>query len=433
MLIFGEFARRRSTQNRYLVDSDAFWRPEYHPRVRDLQPMLLQQIQNQINAYITNGTWTFPVEEQNVGQETVYKQLLLNVTSDYLNMVNLRRCSRRPDLVDNITLQDVINEWQYSYTMALWDLFSQMLITNNPLNFDDFRIRSGQTGADDKRKTKHDISSTAKLDTTGVASHDIKSVAGTETKSEAGHAYSSDVEAGSSNVTSHTNALGSSLQGTHQANTNLDERLETGTTNTVGDTFLSPQDQGVKPFETKEVKNEWTDDLLVENDVDGANSVQYEADADFSTQQQRQATGSTGKQVGAGQSTSDTSQNAINRTDTLGAGTQNTSKTGATQDHDSKSTNVGSLESTQGVNSQSTQVAGTQSTQGVQAEGEQGSFMERGEVLNMMNALNEYSRLNSQRLMLELDNRLTHLYLEGGYSHSSQDIDFGERAGGVRY
>lgn len=203
--------RRRTTVNRYVTDSNSFWREELHARVENL-PDIKVIAQAVIDERIQHNVWGFPVDEQTTSNT---KEVFYDILNDYLMFVAGRRVWSYTETNGYWTEEKISSTIAYALVMKLWDIGNEMLIDNYPLVADDLRMRSGKTHSNDARETYHDS-----VNRLGTASKQY---------------------------TQHDNTRNKILEGTDVAGSNTNNERSTSNTTNIEDTFLSPQNQGVTP------------------------------------------------------------------------------------------------------------------------------------------------------------------------------------------
>lgn len=205
-------ARRRTTNNRYVADYNAYWREELHARIENLQPLISNYCEDIVRDRIAGNIWGFPVDEQSTANA---EDVFLTMIDDYFEFVKGRRVWVYTETSGYWTEGKIINTIAYAFIMALWDIGRQMLIDNYPLVEDDLRLRYGKTHSDDLRLTYHD--SVNKLGT------------------------------GEKKYTHHINERNKIHESTDSAGSDTIDSRSTSNTTTISDAYNSPQDQGVLP------------------------------------------------------------------------------------------------------------------------------------------------------------------------------------------
>lgn len=145
--------RQRTTTNRYVKDSNSYWREQLHPRIADLEPLISNMCEDLVLEKVNDNVWGFPVDEQSVGNTL---EVFVHMIDDYFKFVQGRRVWVYTETDGFWTEEKIIEVIAYSYVMALWDIGRQMLVDNYPLVSDDLRLRSGRTHSEDNRETYHD-------------------------------------------------------------------------------------------------------------------------------------------------------------------------------------------------------------------------------------------------------------------------------------
>lgn len=204
--------RRKTTINRYVTDSNCFWREELHPRIDNLQPLISNKCEDVMKVRITDNIWGFPVDEQSTANA---QDVFLRIIEDYFQFVKGRRTWVYTETDGYWTEENIVNTIAYAFVMGLWDIGKEMLIHNYPLVQDDLRYRSGRTHMGDERQTYHDS-----LNKVGT---------------------------GSRQYTEHDNERNKIMENTDSAGSDTQNSRATNNTTTINDVFLSPQNQGVTP------------------------------------------------------------------------------------------------------------------------------------------------------------------------------------------
>lgn len=210
-LLIRNYNRRRTTINRYVTDSNSYWREELHARVENL-PAIKTIAKSVVDQKITDNIWGFPVDEQSTSNT---KEVFYHLIDDYLAFVAGRRVWNYTETQGYWTEERISSTIAYAMIMKLWDLGNEILIDNYPLVADDLRLRSGRTHINDARETYHD--SVNKL---GTASRQF---------------------------TQHDNTRNKIMEHTAVAASDTNNERTTSNTTNIEDTFLSPQNQGVTP------------------------------------------------------------------------------------------------------------------------------------------------------------------------------------------
>ena len=210
-LMIRNINRQRTTNNRYVTDSNSFWREELHARVEYL-PAIVSKAQSIIDERISHNVWGFPVDEQSISNT---QHVFYDVLTDYFNFVAGRRVWVYTETDGYWTEERISKTIAYAFITSLWDIGSNLLIDNYPLVADDLRLRGGKTFANDNRETYHDSLNKANTADKKYTQHDNT-----------------------------RNKIMETNEGSGSDTTN--GRTTSNTTN-IQDTFLSPQNQGVTP------------------------------------------------------------------------------------------------------------------------------------------------------------------------------------------
>ena len=205
------FNRMRTTSNRYVNDSNSFWREELHARVENL-PEMFEIISAIIAERIEDNVWGFPVDEQS---EPNTLAVFNDITLDYLKLIAGRRVWVYTETNGYWTEEKITEIFSYAFIGALWDIGSDLLISNYPLVADDLKLRSGKVNSSDERQTYHD--SVNELST------------------------------GDKLNTEEANTRNKIIENNDGASSDTTNGRTTSNTPNIQDTFLSPQDQGVTP------------------------------------------------------------------------------------------------------------------------------------------------------------------------------------------
>lgn len=203
--------RKRTTNNRYVIDSNCYWCEELHPRIENLSG-IIDKIKLIVNERINDNIWGFPVDEQSI---TNTQEVFYTIINDYFNLIKGRRTWVYTETEGYWTEEKIGDTIAYAFIIGLWDIGKNMLIENYPLVPDDLRHRSGKTHSYDNRETYQD--NTNKLNT---ASKQYTQQDSTRNK-----------------IMEENNGTGTDT---------TDSRNTSNKTN-INDSFLSPQDQGVTP------------------------------------------------------------------------------------------------------------------------------------------------------------------------------------------
>lgn len=145
--------RMRTTVNRYVRDSNSYWREELHARIDNLEPLISNMCEDMVRDKMGNNIWGFPVDEQSTANA---EDVFLHIITDYFNFVKGRRVWAYTETQGYWTEEKIIGTIAHAFIMALWDIGKNMLIVNYPLVADDLRHRTGKTHSNDERKTYHD-------------------------------------------------------------------------------------------------------------------------------------------------------------------------------------------------------------------------------------------------------------------------------------
>lgn len=210
-LLIRNYNRRRTTTNRYVTDSNSYWREELHARVENL-PTIRTKAQALIDERVAHNVWGFPVDEQSTSNT---KEVFTDILNDYLGFVAGRRVWNYTETNGYWTEEKISDVFAHSLIIKLWDIGNEMLIDNYPLVADDLRLRSGKTHSNDARETYHD--SVNKL---GTASRQY---------------------------TQHDNTRNKIMEHDDTATSDTNNARSTSNSTNIQDTFLSPQNQGVSP------------------------------------------------------------------------------------------------------------------------------------------------------------------------------------------
>lgn len=203
--------RKRTTDNRYVIDSNSYWREELHARVEYL-PDITTKIKEVIDKKITDNIWGFPVDEQSTSNA---KEVFYSLVEDYFFFVAGRRVWVYTETEGYWTEEKITETIAYAFVMALWDIGKNLLIINYPLVADDMRLRSGRTHSNDARETYHD--SLNKLNTA-----DKK-------------------------YTQHDNTRNKIVEVNDGVGSDTTDGRTTSNATEIQDTYMSPQDQGILP------------------------------------------------------------------------------------------------------------------------------------------------------------------------------------------
>ena len=424
----------RATRNRYIVDSRSFWHEGLHPRVRDLDILGLE---DRINSNVDSGFWLLPLPETS---EFDFKLLLNAFTQDYINMVELRRLSRRPS--DGLTIIDIDKEFTSYIIAIMWDIVNGLLLNFYPLEYDDFKVRTGKTYSNDDRETTHNnnnyLNSEDSRNSKDFVNNSLQSG---DTRNSKDY-YNSDILTGDEVTTNSNNTKSStadSMNGyssntvnrdTHDVSSNKStshlNNNNRNNANSVTDLFVSPQNQGVTPTPSS-------------TDVLGEDGVVFAGNNNFTTNTSRDTVGVSDdfEEISSNTSYDDAGNviiegqtnvkmddtNRIYNMDFLDAKTKNDSslKSG-------KGLEVGTNTNTDLSNAKGLEVGTTTSTDSNTSESLGGraknyTGLESFENLDKSNVFKNFYDMNKDRIMLELDNRMYPLYLQ---VHLNKHEDFRE-------
>jgi hypothetical protein len=367
-------ARRRTTDNRYVTDINSFWREELHARVENI-PNLQEFILQIISQRIQSNVWGFPVDEQSISNtQAVFNSLVL----DYFTFIQGRRVWVFTELDGYWTEDKIKTTFGSAFIMALWDIGSQLLIDNYPLVEDDLRHRTGRTSSADKRQNYHD--SHNKLETGD--------------NRENYHDSHNKLNTGDRKFTKQDNTRNKiSEQNDGVSSQTIDGRTTSNTTN-VQDVFNSPQDQGILPSSQSESimnrDNEFQDPSNM-----GVEELTPNGNPNFTTMTQNSFEGSTDTNKEGRQNTSKDFHNRTDENDYIGADETTTSDIEGINNIGAK---TGSNSNTQGINN-------------IGAKVENDTLHLREEVLDISAVLQNFYDLFSERLLMEIDNRMLPYFL----------------------
>lgn len=206
------YNRKRTTDNRFVIDSNSYWKEELHPRVEYLRNDISVKVDNKIQLNLSQKVWGFPVDEQTTSNAF---EVLGFFTEQYLDMVNNRRLWVYTETDGYWTEQKIAEAYSAGLIAHMWDIVQDLLIKYYPLVADDLRLRSGKTATSDKRETYHD--SVSKVDTADKT------------------------------YTQHDNTRNKIAEQTDNSGSDTTNSRSTNNATTINDVFLSPQNQGVKP------------------------------------------------------------------------------------------------------------------------------------------------------------------------------------------
>lgn len=240
------YNRKRITDNRFVIDSNAYWKEELHARVEYLTD-IVPKIKEIIDQKITDNIWGFPVDEQSTSNS---KEVLYSLVTDYFYFVAGRRVWAYTETQGYWTEEKISETIAYAFVMALWDIGKQLLVNNYPLVADDLRLRSGKTHSNDERETKHD-----NLNKVGT---------------------------GSEQYTQHDNTRNKIIEENAGVGSDTTDGRTTSNTTEIQDTFLSPQDQGVLPSSQSDKIMNRTSGFQTPDNM-GVEEVKPNGDAKFTT------------------------------------------------------------------------------------------------------------------------------------------------------
>jgi hypothetical protein len=208
---------QRITTNRFVNDSDLFWRPEFHPRFKDV--FVKQDFATVISK--ANDTLSFKLS-----------QTFLTHFNDYFyNRLAPYRISVIPD--DTNYFKDSILADLY---FIFQDVLPQMQYSNFPIVSDDFNVvqNSGFTAKKDNARVYTD------------ENHGTKAEQTSKVNTAENHESDSENQTAADILTETVNSQAGEAGATNtDTETNKNTRQNT-------DTFLSPQDQGVDPRQDNE-------------------------------------------------------------------------------------------------------------------------------------------------------------------------------------
>lgn len=296
-------ARRRTTINRYVTDSNAFWREELHPRIANLQPQINNLCEDIIVEKITDNVWGFPVDEQSTSNTL---DVFLHIINDYWAFVDGRRTWVYTETDGYWTEENIVRTLVYAFVMALWDIGKQMLVDNYPLVEDDLRHRSGITHSNDKRETYHD--SASRLAT------------------------------GEEKYTERENERNKILESTDSTGSDTSNSRSTNNATTINDMYQSPQDQGVLPSKQSDRVMSHTPEFDRPEER-GVAEVVPNGNPKFTTMTQNEFAGSTDTSAEGRTSTSRDAHARVDEKDNVNAHNVNTSELGAENNVGAKAEN----------------------------------------------------------------------------------------------
>lgn len=342
-LMIRNFNRRRTTDNRYVTDSNSYWREELHARVEYLQPMLNNICEDMVIQKVTNNVWGFPVDEQSVSNT---HDVFLNIINDYFSFVAGRRVWVYTETDGYWTEEKITNTIAMAFIMGLWDIGKDMLIENYPLVADDLRLRSGRTHSNDERETKHDS-----INKLGTASKQY---------------------------TQHDNTRNKIMQEDIGIGSDTTDSRNTSNTTNIQDSFMSPQDQGVKPSSQSDTVMNRTGGFQTPDNM-GVEEVKPNGNPLFTTA---------------------TVNNFEGDTSTIKEG-----RTSANRDMHNR---VDEKDYLEGNMTEESAIDGENNV-GARAKNDTGH--EREETLDISGVLQNFYNIFKERLFMELDNRMLPYYL----------------------
>lgn len=334
--------RKRTTDNRFVIDSNAYWKEELHARIEYL-PNIVSIIERNIDQKITDNIWGFPVDEQSTNNS---KEVLYAILHDYFNFVAGRRVWVYTEVNGYWTEERITYTIAHAFILALWDIGSQLLIDNYPLVADDLRLRSGRTHSNDNRETYHD--SLNKLNTA-----DKK-------------------------YTQHDNTRNKIMEENVGVGSDTTDGRTTSNTTGIQDSYMSPQDQGVKPSSQSDSVMNRTGGFQTPDNM-GVEEVSPNGDPKFTTA---------------------TVNNFEGDTSTIKEG-----RTSANRDLHNRVDERDRLEGNETVES------AIQGDNNVGAKVGNDTGAEREETLDMSGVLQSFYNIFKDRLIMELDNRMLPYFL----------------------
>lgn len=188
---------QKVSTNRFVVDSDRFWREQWHPRFRQIFPQETAFVATFLDA---NQHLSFPFDIPFITKAATY---LWTWLADY-------RFSCIPTKEPNSPGQFIADLY-----FTLLDILPSLEYKEFPLDEDDFNVVTNRA-------------ETGKVDTARVA---------TDERNKSGTSHQTQNDLLTANVLSDVSS---------QRVENIDDRTDQNT-KTVSDVFLSPQDAGVKP------------------------------------------------------------------------------------------------------------------------------------------------------------------------------------------
>jgi len=389
------------TTNRYIVDSESFWREELHPRVKNL---IITNLQARIQQRVTSNFWNFPVHEDIVIN---FADLLNTLVNDYIEMVKIRRLARIPN---DVTLIEISNEFTDTIIVILWDLVRELIIKYYPLLFDNLSEKTGKVFSNDD--TQND--------------HNIKNQVGSNDNNRAVEKSENNVNSGDKNLTNNQVINVGEINSKDVVNSSTIDRVTDFTldntnitdtentsknnTNSVTDLFVSPQNQGVTP------NNSSTGNL-------GENGVTFTGSGNFTTNTNRDSTGVTDNFIENIESVTNEVTNQK-----IGEGTTGTNSEAVINNSKNENINVIAENNTNFESGVVNEIETNNNTsllsdQFINASVKNSTGLETFDKLDLGVVLKNFYDMNLSRLLLELDNRMYHLYLQ---MHISKHVDYRE-------
>ena len=389
------------TTNRYIVDSESFWREELHPRVKNL---IITNLQARIQQRVTSNFWNFPVHEDIVIN---FAELLNTLVNDYIEMVKIRRLARIPN---DVTLIEISNEFTDTIIVILWDLVRELIIKYYPLLFDNLSEKTGKVFSNDD--TQND--------------HNIKNQVGSNDNNRAVEKSENNVNSGDKNLTNNQVINVGEINSKDVVNSSTIDRVTDFTldntnitdtentsknnTNSVTDLFVSPQNQGVTP------NNSSTGNL-------GENGVTFTGSGNFTTNTNRDSTGVTDNFIENIESVTNEVTNQK-----IGEGTTGTNSEAVINNSKNENINVIAENNTNFESGVVNEIETNNNTsllsdQFINASVKNSTGLETFDKLDLGVVLKNFYDMNLSRLLLELDNRMYHLYLQ---MHISKHVDYRE-------
>jgi hypothetical protein len=427
MLAIQEMRRNRFTTNRYVTDSNQYWREELHPRVRDILPQI-QSTLDTVFAELLQGQhplWGFPVDEQSIEATGYAFNVVTTFINHYLQYTLLRRLKVMPSFDDNgnatITVDDIAYEFSYAIIMAMWDLVGRLIISSYPLVPDDLRHRVGNNKIADDRRTNHDSISNVNQGSTQATNHDSISNVGQGTTQATTHTSDSNVGVSTNTNTNQNNIEARDMNTSNTHNTDTTNAIGNTNERNVNDVFLSPQDLGVKPTTDTTAQNGNTFEPLT-HDI-GINAVAYEPNADFTTQTNTNIMGNTNTTTDGASRTSSNASTGVNETDNINTSNSVGNTSSATENLTNANSSVSNTEATETVKNANTVNSNTASTEQVGIDNRHNTEQNRKEDLNLMTTLQAYYNLTSNNLFMQLDTMLYTFYLNSSIARNYNFIN----------